>query len=132
MDEASEESSKVNEDPTPRTPSAPRPVVNKKKQPSKPRNRSSYNHVSQDEDPADFWRKDSQLQHFSILANLALDILIVPMSSAEVERIFSVAGLLSSNRCNRRKGTWLKKKGLLMKNPFYITADDVQSSGVDQ
>ena len=123
MDEASEGSSKGNEDPTPRTPSAPRPVVNKKKQPSKPRNRSSYNHVSQDEDPADFWRKDSQLQHFPMLANLALDILIVPISSAEVERVFSVAGLLSSNRCNRRKGTWLEKKVLLMKNPSYITAE---------
>jgi len=67
-----------------------------------------------------------------MLANLALDILIVPISSAEVERIFSVAGLLSSNRCNRQKGTWLEQKVLLMKNPSYITADDVQSSAADQ
>ena len=56
---------------------------------------ADYSDVSDDDDPAGFWRKESILQHLPMLANLAMDLLAIPISSAEVERVFSVAGLVS-------------------------------------
>jgi len=44
----------------------------------------------------------------------------LPVASAEAERVFSVAGLVSSDRKNRRKGSGLEQKVLIKKNAAYI------------
>lgn len=81
---------------------------------------TEYSDVSEGSDPAKFWQRQSTLRHFPTLANIALDILVVPVASAEVERVFSVAGLVSSDRKNRRKGSGLEQKVLIKKNAAYI------------
>ena len=84
--------------------------------------RYQYQHrlrrLDDDDDLADFWRKENIFLHLPTLANLALDILTLSVSSAEVERVSLVAGLVFSDHCNCRKGI-ASGRILMMKNRVY-------------
>ena len=51
------------------------------------------------EDPIDYWL--SMAKTYPRLARMALDHLTIPAISDKPERIFSLAGLMVTDRCNR-------------------------------
>ena len=69
-------------------------------------------------DPLLFW-----IEHESIypcLASVAVDVLTIPLSSAPVERIFSMAGEFTIGKRNRLANAHLEHKVLLCKNNDYL------------
>ena len=67
-----------------------------------------------EEDPLVFW--DENLQRFPDLGPDALQILTLSSTSASPERIFSIAGLLSSDRRSKIIGSTLKVRTILCFN----------------
>lgn len=51
--------------------------------------------------PLDWWLEKAQLQRYPHLSKMAIDLLSIPSSSANVERLFSSAKLTTTDRRNR-------------------------------
>lgn len=74
--------------------------------------------LSEDNEPLDYWR-DNELK-YPTLSALASDLLVIPASSAPVERTFSTAGQISSGKRNRLTDANLEREILVKKNKSYI------------
>ena len=57
--------------------------------------------VHHSDDPIMCWTKEDVVRNYPLLSVIAIDILIIPGSSALVERTFSTAGVTSSGKRNR-------------------------------
>ena len=69
-------------------------------------------------DPLVFWA--SEKQTYPLLSEVAADILVIPGSSAPVERVFSSAGESTTGKRNRLKDENLEREILLRKNRQYL------------
>ena len=69
-------------------------------------------------DPVQFWV--DQESTFPILAPFAIDLLVIPASSAPVERMFSTAGIVTSGRRNRLTGHNLEREVFIKRNKHYL------------
>ena len=69
-------------------------------------------------DPLMFWVE--QEKTYPLLASLSIDLLVIPGSSAPIERTFSTAGESSGGRRNRLSDKNLEREVLLSKNSDYI------------
>ena len=69
-------------------------------------------------DSVKFWVEREST--FPILAPFAIDLLIVPASSAPVERAFSTAGVITSGRRNRLAGHNLEREIFIKRNKKYL------------
>ena len=69
-------------------------------------------------DALDFWVKSESL--FPVLSKLACDVLVVPASSAPVERTFSIAGNACIGKRNRLSGNNLEREVLINNNKDYL------------
>ena len=76
--------------------------------------------VKQNDDPVEFWMKEEVLRNYPQLAVIAIDLLIIPGSSAPVERTFSTAGDASSGKRNRLTDRNLEREVLIRKNKRYL------------
>ena len=64
--------------------------------------------LSEKEDPVKFWMDNEST--YSLLSNIAIDLLCIPASSASVERIFSTAGeSTSAKRTDCLTRIWKEK-----------------------
>ena len=79
---------------------------------------SAVHSVSDRVDPIAFWVE--QEQTYPQLSLLAIDILMIPGSSAPVERIFSTAGESTSGKKNRLSDSNLEREVLMRKNKNYL------------
>lgn len=77
-------------------------------------------HPVQHPDPVAFWLEDEITRDYSQLSVIAVDLLIVPGSSAPVERTFSTAGDASSGKRNRLSDKNLEREILIRKNKQYL------------
>lgn len=71
-------------------------------------------------DPLYFWVEEEK--NYPLLSLIALDILVIPASSAPVERAFSTAGESTSGKRNRLASKNLEREILLRKNREYLYA----------
>ena len=62
---------------------------------------SLVHQVKQQDDPIEFWTREEVLRDYPQVAVIAIDLLIIPGSSAPIERTFSTAGDASSGKRNR-------------------------------
>lgn len=69
-------------------------------------------------DVLQYW-VDLQLQ-YPLLSKLAVDILVIPASSAPVERVFSTAGDSCGGRRNRLTDANLEREVLIKRNNHYL------------
>ena len=69
-------------------------------------------------DPVQFWVEHEGT--FPILAPFAIDLLVIPASSAPVERVFSTAGIITSGRRNRLTGFNLEREVFIKRNKKYL------------
>ena len=67
-------------------------------------------------DPRVFWVSQINAKRLQTIAAIARDIFAIPVSSAPVERVFSVAGVVTANRCNMLAGEHLEQRVLMSKN----------------
>ena len=74
--------------------------------------------LSEDSEPLDYWR-NNELK-YPTLSVLALDLLVIPASSAPIERVFSTAGQISSGKRNRLSDINLEREILVKKNKRYL------------
>ena len=74
--------------------------------------------AQENEDPLDFWTTN-QSKH-PCLAPVAFDMLVIPTSSATVERVFSTAGIVTSGRRNHLQDKNLEGEVLIKKNRNYV------------
>ena len=72
----------------------------------------------ENEDPLDFWTTNQN--KYPHLAPVAFDMLVIPASSAPVERVFSTAGVITSRRRNRLQDKHLEREVLIKKNRKYL------------
>ena len=79
---------------------------------------SSGHSLPHEEDPIPFWIE--QEKKYPLLASLAVDMLVIPGSSAPIERTFSTAGESSSGKRNRLTDKNLEREVLLRKNKLYL------------
>ena len=73
--------------------------------------------LEEDEDPFKFWTTNTA---YASLAPAAKEILVVPASSAPVERIFSTGGEATTGRRNRLTNWNLEREVFLRQNKSYI------------
>ena len=76
--------------------------------------------VKQNDGPVEFWMKEEVLRNYPQLAVIVIDLLIIPGSSAPVERTFSTAGDASSGKRNRLTDRNLEREVLIRKNKRYL------------
>ena len=76
---------------------------------------------SSDADPLEYWISKSDDLLLGTLAPYAINTLSIPVSSAPVERVFSVAGESTIGKRNRLTGSNLEREVLLRKNKSYYT-----------
>ena len=76
--------------------------------------------VKQHEDPITFWTNEEVAQNFPLLSVIAIDLLIIPGSSAPVERMFSTTGDASSGKRNQLTDKNLEREIMIRKNRQYI------------
>ena len=69
-------------------------------------------------DALDFWVKSEGL--FPTLSNVACDVLVIPASSAPVERTFSTAGDACIGKRNRLTNSNLEREVLIKRNKAYL------------
>ena len=74
--------------------------------------------VDEKVDPVEFWIENEKT--YPSLAPVACDLLIIPASSALIERVFSTAGQITSGKRNRLNDRNLEREVLLKKNKVYI------------
>ena len=74
--------------------------------------------VDEKVDPVEFWIENEKT--YPSLAPVACDLLIIPASSAPIERVFSTAGQITSGKRNRLNDRNLEREVLLKKNKVYI------------
>ena len=74
--------------------------------------------LSDSVDPITFWVE--QEQTYPQLSLLAIDILMIPSSSAPVERIFSMVGESTSSKRDRLSDSNLEREVLMRKNKNYL------------
>ena len=74
----------------------------------------------QRDDPIAFWTTQEVLRDYPNLAVITIDLLIVPGSSAPVERTFSTAEHASSGKRNRLADKNLEREVLIRKNKQYL------------
>ncbi|XP_055357212.1 uncharacterized protein LOC129602241 [Paramacrobiotus metropolitanus] len=79
---------------------------------------SASSDINHEYDPRMYWMQNGAL--FPLLSLLALDILAIGSSTADVERLFSAAGHTSSGRRNRVSGSRLEMQVFVKKNMRYI------------
>ena len=71
-------------------------------------------------DPVAFWLDEEVAMDYSQLSVIAIDLLIVPGSSAPVKRTFSTAGDACSGKRNRLTNKKLEREILIQKNKQYL------------
>ena len=71
-------------------------------------------------DPVAFWLDEEVARDYSQLSVIAIDLLIVPGSSAPVERTFSTAGDACSGKRNCLTDKNLEREVLIRKNKQYL------------
>lgn len=76
--------------------------------------------VKQQDDPIEFWTREEVLRDYPQVAVIAIDLLIIPGSSAPIERTFSTAGDASSGKRNRLADKNLEREVLIRKNRQYL------------
>ena len=69
-------------------------------------------------DPVFFWTEINQT--YPLLSAFAVDILVIPASSAPIERTFSTAGEATAGKRNRFSDQNLEREVLLRKNKVYL------------
>ena len=69
-------------------------------------------------DALDYWVKSEPL--FPTLSNVACDVLVVPASSAPIERTFSIAGDACIGKRNRLTNANLEREVLIKSNKAYL------------
>jgi hypothetical protein len=74
--------------------------------------------VRYEEDPLEFWTKNSGA--YPKLAGLAQDIMIIPATSAPVERLFSQASIAIAGRRNRLSGQQLQREVMMKSNKHFM------------
>ena len=96
-----------------------------KKNTKQPRGKAEIEHymsmlesVRDDVDVLQYW-VDQQCR-FPLISKLALGMLVIPASSAPVERVFSTAGEACIGRRNRLTDSNLEKEVLIKKNKHYL------------
>ena len=65
--------------------------------------------VQQHDDAVTFWTNEDMMRNYPLLSVVVVDLLIIPGSSAPVERTFSTAGDASSGKRNRLSDTNLER-----------------------
>ena len=76
--------------------------------------------VKQQDDAVTFWTNEDVVRNYPLLSVIAVDLLIVPGSSAPVERTFSTAGDAASGKRNRLTDKNLEREVLIRKNKVYL------------
>lgn len=76
--------------------------------------------VKQQDDPVTIWTNEDMVRNYPLLSVVAVDLLIVPGSSAPVERTFSTAGDAASGKRNRLTDKNLEREVLIRKNKNYL------------
>ena len=74
--------------------------------------------LAENQDPLSFWT--DRVQVYPLISSIALDILVIPASSAPVERVFSTAGESTIGKRNRLSDTNLEREVLLKKNKQFL------------
>ena len=77
---------------------------------------SSTETLDEEENPMLYWIG----KNYKSLSLLALDILVIPASSAPVERVFSTAGECTSTKRNRLLASNLEVEVLIKQNKRYL------------
>lgn len=72
----------------------------------------------EDSEPLDYWR-DNELK-YPLLSALAFDLLVIPASSAPIERVFSTAGQPSLGKRDRLTYANLEREVLVKRNTSYL------------
>ena len=75
-------------------------------------------------DPLDYWVSKLSFPLYEPLASYAIDNMVIPASSAPVERVFSTAGESTQGRRNKLAAKNLETEVLLRRNCQYITIDN--------
>lgn len=75
-------------------------------------------------DALDWWIDRYNRKKESVLALVAIDILTAPASSAAAERVFSIAGEITTGKRNRLEKKKLEREILLRKNESYIVIEN--------
>ena len=78
----------------------------------------SLESLGDDADPLDCWLAQKSI--CPLLSFIAVDILIVPASSAPVERTFSSAGESTTGKRNRLSNHTLEREVMLKKNKQFL------------
>ena len=78
--------------------------------------------VNEKVDPVEFWIENEKT--YPSLAPVACDLLIIPASSAPIERVFSTAGQITSGKRNRLNDRNLEREMLLKKKKKYTSANE--------
>lgn len=74
--------------------------------------------AKENQDPLYFWVcNQSKYPH---RAPVAFDLLVIPASSAPVERMFSTVGIITSGRRNRLGDKHLEREVLIKRNKIYL------------
>ena len=72
-----------------------------------------------DKDPLQFWVETREI--YPTLTSVAFDILCIPGSFAPVERVFSIAGHVTTGKRNRLLGKNLEHENIMIKaNKYYL------------
>jgi len=79
---------------------------------------SSVHTLAEKLDPVFFWTEIDQT--YPLLSAFAVDILVIPASSAPIERTFSTAGEATAGKRNRLSDQNLEREVLLRKNKVYL------------
>ena len=69
-------------------------------------------------DPLDYWI-ELQLR-YPLLSKVAVDVVVVPVLSAPIERVFSTAGETCIGRRNRLADANLEREVMLKQNKHYL------------
>lgn len=69
-------------------------------------------------DPLEYWK--SQNHEYPLISDVAVDILVIPATSAPVERVFSSAGESTTGKRNRLSDKNLEREILLKKNKYFL------------
>ena len=69
-------------------------------------------------DPLEYWIEIQS--RYPLLSKVAVDILVIPVSSAPIERVFSTAGEACIGRRNRLADSNFEREVMLKKNKHYL------------
>ena len=74
--------------------------------------------LHEDSEPLHYWR-DNELK-YPVLSPLASDLLVIPASSAPVERVLSTSGQISCGKRNQLTATNLEREVMVKRNKCYL------------